>query len=106
MDAEADQPYIYLSWRDNASDESAYHIERRDGIAANWVTIAAVGTNITDYIDVGECDIMYYYRVRVYCEGDGRYSDYSNVAFATWDCILPVSVQQLECHAGNLAKAN
>lgn len=75
---------VDLAWQDNASDETAYHIERSPDGSTGWTEIDTVATNETSYSDsVLDCGVDYYYRVRAFRSGDGQYSDYSNIANAT-----------------------
>jgi hypothetical protein len=80
----ASESQIDLTWQDNTSDETAFHIERSPNGSTGWQEIATVGANVTGYSDTGlEFGTVYYYRVRAYRESDETYSDYSNVAYAT-----------------------
>jgi bacillolysin len=81
------QTQINLSWQDNSSDESDFHIERSPNGSTSWVEIATVGANVTSYSNTGlTCGTPYYYRIRAHRHGDGQYSGYSNVAVATPSC--------------------
>jgi len=80
----ASHTQIDLTWQDNSSDESDFHIERSPNGVSGWVEVATVGTDVTGYSDTGlNCDTIYYYRVRAYRDGDGQYSGYSNIADET-----------------------
>jgi hypothetical protein len=72
---------IKLTWKDNASTENGYKIERAtDGV--NFTEIGTVGSNITIYLSVGlTAKKKYYYRVRAFDATND--SGYSNVANAT-----------------------
>jgi len=75
-----------LSWTDNSTDETAFHIERSLGGADTWVEIDMIGADITAYNDSSlTCGTAYDYRVRAFRSGDSQYSDYSNVATAQTD---------------------
>jgi hypothetical protein len=75
---------INLTWQDNSSDESDFHIERSPNGSTSWTEIGTVGVNVTSYSSTGlSCGTPYYYRVRAHRDGDGQYSDYTNVANAT-----------------------
>ncbi|HET6445235.1 MAG TPA: S8 family serine peptidase, partial [candidate division Zixibacteria bacterium] len=77
------QSEIDLSWQDNATDETAYHIERSPN-GSTWADIATVTANTTTFSDDSlTCGTSYYYRVRGYRSSDGTYSSYSNVASET-----------------------
>ena len=54
---------VHLNWIDNATDESAYIVERKPGILGKYVEIAMLAGNTTQFNDpVGAGS--YYYRVR------------------------------------------
>jgi hypothetical protein len=75
------QTEIDLSWRDNSSDETAFHIERSPDGSTGWTEIDAVAAGSTTYRDSGrDCGFAYHYRVRAYWSGVDQYSAYSNVA--------------------------
>ncbi len=42
---------VYLSWRDNATDETGFRLERRDGASAVFTTIATLPPDATSYTD-------------------------------------------------------
>jgi hypothetical protein len=72
---------INLSWADNSSDESDFHIERSPNGTSTWTQVATVGANVKAYSNTGlSCRTRYYYRVRAHRHGDNKYSGYSNVA--------------------------
>ncbi len=74
---------IDLTWQDNSSDGSAFHIERSQDELV-WTEIAIVESGIESYSDATLiCNTTYYYRVRAVRASDGRYSGYSNVDSAT-----------------------
>jgi len=78
------QTQINLSYQDNSSDESDFHIERSPDGSTGWAEITTVGANTTSYNNTGlTCNTPYYYRVRAHRHGDAQYSGYSNVANAT-----------------------
>jgi hypothetical protein len=80
----ASSTQVDLNWQDNASDETAYHIERSPDGSTAWSEIDSVAAGVTSYNDTGlECSTTYYYRVRAFRASDGAYSDYSNVDSAT-----------------------
>jgi len=71
---------IDLSWADASTNEVGFKIERCTGATcSNFVEIATVGANITDYASTGlKRNTSYRYRVRAYnSSGD---SPYSNIA--------------------------
>lgn len=71
---------VQLDWTDNATDETAYVVERSTNGAA-YVTIATLGADSTTYTDSALACGRYTYRVAAVRNGD--YSEYSNtVVFA------------------------
>ena len=72
---------VALTWQDNASDESAYFIERRDGDSALFLPLGSVPADTTHYSDsLSGCGARVAYRLRAYRAADGAYSAYSNTA--------------------------
>ena len=73
----ADTNAMHLAWQDNSgNDESAFEIERSlDG--ENWVRVATLGANATNYWDFGLAqNTLYHYRVRaINNRGLSFYSD-------------------------------
>jgi phosphodiesterase/alkaline phosphatase D-like protein len=77
----ASRNQINLTWNDNASNETAYLIERSNSSGSGYVQIAAVGANVASYSSTGlKSNKTYYYRVRA-SNGSGN-SGYSNTASA------------------------
>ena len=74
---------INLTWTDNASNETGFHIERCKGsTCTNFTQIATVGANVTSYANTGlTANTTYRYRVHAY-NASGN-SAYSNIAAAT-----------------------
>lgn len=72
---------IALAWRDNASNEDGYQIERStDGV--KFVLIGTVAKNVATFRNTGlKNNVLYYYRVRAYNAAGS--SAYSNTAWAT-----------------------
>jgi beta-lactamase superfamily II metal-dependent hydrolase len=78
---------IGLKWKDNASNESGFRIERRTS-GGSFAQIASVGPNITSYSDSGLASgTTYDYRVLAF--NDGGSSSYSNTASATTQSPAP-----------------
>jgi len=66
---------VELNWADNCSYEKGYRIDRDDG--SGFEQIAELGTNVTQYIDLGlDYDISYTYKVVAFTTDN--ISDYSN----------------------------
>jgi large repetitive protein len=73
---------VNLTWTDNATDETGFSIERRNGSTGAWTEIATVSANITSYQNTGlVSSSLYYYRIRAF--NALGYSSYSNTASAT-----------------------
>jgi len=85
LDATAvSQTQIDLSWHDNSSDESSFHIERSADGSTGWTEIGTVAANAITYSDSALVSgTTHYYRARAYRGSDGQYSAYSNVDGAT-----------------------
>jgi hypothetical protein len=74
---------VRLTWRDNATTEAGFRIERCRGLDChNFVQIAVVGPNVTTFLDSGLTNrVTYTYRIRAFnANGTSRYS---NTAVAT-----------------------
>lgn len=56
---------VTLGWLDNASDETAFAVERKTGATGTWAQVATVAANVTSYQDGGVASgTTYVYRVR------------------------------------------
>jgi len=73
---EADEDSITLEWTDNSWDELGFKIERWDDDDDEYVLIAEVGSNVTEYKDNDvDSNDTYYYRVCAYNEAaDSTYA--------------------------------
>jgi titin len=75
---------IVLGWSDNATNETAYLVERapdNGGVAGTYAQVASLAANSTGWTDTGRSSsTTYWYRVRA--SGPVN-SDYSNVVSAT-----------------------
>jgi len=72
---------INLTWKDNATNETNYYVERAPTSTGTWTQIASLGANVTSYSDIGlPQNTIYYYRVR--CKAGTTYSSYSSTANA------------------------
>jgi hypothetical protein len=78
---------VSLAFTDNASDESGFRMERRQGEAAPWAKVGDLAANVTTFEDQGlPPSTSYRYRVfAVNAKGD---SNPSNVATATTQGML------------------
>ncbi len=73
---------INLSWTDNASNETAYAVERKLSTSGTYTQIASTSANTVSYNDSTVASgATYNYRVRGY--NSSGYGSYSNVATAT-----------------------
>lgn len=54
-----------LTWQDNASDETSYRVERKDGADGTFVTVATLGAGTVSHLDAGPFtnNEVYYFRV-------------------------------------------
>ena len=72
---------ILLAWQDNATDETAFSVERSVNTGTGWssfVVLATLGANATSYRDTSFTAASYAYRVRA--SNAGGDSAYSNTA--------------------------
>jgi hypothetical protein len=96
------QTEIELSWQDNATDETAYHIERSTDGSNSWIEIGTAAAGTTHFRDSSlSCGTSYTYRVRAYRSSDGHYSAYSNIALGVsltcqYIVNLPLIVRSLQ----------
>jgi len=44
---------LVLSWIDNSNNETGFLIDRKTGVNGTFAQIAAVGANVTTYVDIG-----------------------------------------------------
>lgn len=89
---------ISLNWIDNSSNENGFSIERSAITPDNWIAIAAVAGNITDFTDTGlSMETTYYYRVSAH--NSAGTSGYSNNAGATTLGLPPVPPTGLSASA-------
>lgn len=79
---------IDLAWTDNATDETAYSVERSADGSTGWSEIATPAADAESYSDTGlASETQYFYRVRA--NNAGTYSSYSGTANATTDPATP-----------------
>jgi hypothetical protein len=80
----ADGGIVNLSWTDNASDETAFAIERKTDSSGTHAQIATVEANVTSYQDTNLAgSTTYVYRVRAY--NSYGFSSYSSEVSVTTD---------------------
>lgn len=73
---------VSLHWTDTADNESGFKIERcQNKGCSNFVEIATVAADVTDYQDTGlQANMRYRYRVRAYNDaGNSPYSNKANI---------------------------
>ena len=82
--AAASSSEIDLAWKDNASNETVYNIERKSG-SGNYAVVTQVAANTTSYKNTGlSASTAYTYRVQAIGNGIKIHnSGYSNEASAT-----------------------
>ncbi len=72
---------IDLTWKDNASNETGFRVERSLNGTGNWTNVTGLGKDVTGYSDKSlQAETKYYYRV--YANNSKGNSEYSNVASA------------------------
>ncbi len=85
---------IDLTWKDLASNEDGFKIERRSKAQETYAELVKVGPNVTSYSDLNlEANAMYFYRVRTF--NAGGHSAYSNEANTATLPNLPSPPSQL-----------
>ena len=105
--ASAVSTQIDLSWQNNSSDASDFHVERALAGTGNWSEIATVSASsnqdTASYQDTGvTCGTTYDYRVRAHRHSDQQYSDYSNTATATTViCPVELSIDDVSVQEGD-----
>ncbi|HTY11183.1 MAG TPA: cohesin domain-containing protein [Bacteroidota bacterium] len=87
---------IDLTWRDNATNETGYIVDRRTDTLSNWAAVANLSANTTSVSDYGVADGSKYY-YSVYSVNFAGNSSMSNVASAVTPMQPPtnLTVQQL-----------
>jgi hypothetical protein len=94
---------VNLEWVDNATNETGFRVERKTGVAGNWVEIYNVPTVstseryynfLTDIFQLARAT-TYYYRVRAY--NDTAISDYSpEISFTFPNAIKYVTNKDID----------
>jgi hypothetical protein len=80
---------VGLTWTDNATNETAYTVERATGSGA-YSVIATLGANAVSYTDTGlVAGTTYSYKVRA--NAGTTYSSYSNIVTATINAATTVT---------------
>jgi len=79
LTAQVTQNNITLTWKDNATNENGFTIERNNGTGFEQINYVTTGTET--YIDQDLADGTYTYRVRAY--DSDSYSEYSNTIATT-----------------------
>lgn len=83
---------IRLTWRDNATNETGFKIERALSLNGPWSQIAIVGVNVAAYVSGGLApSTTYYYRIRAYnANGDSAYTEIQSATTANSPPVLAV----------------
>jgi PKD repeat protein len=84
---------ILLTWQDNATDETAYSVERSEFTGTGWTSFvprATLPAGATTYSDTSYALTSYNYRVRA--SNSAGYSAYSNTATISIVGVNPVPV--------------
>jgi subtilisin family serine protease len=85
---------VNLTWRDNATNEEGFRVQRRERGAEAWTIIASVGTNNSSYQDSGlRAGATYEYRVFAF--NAGGESPFSNIAQVSMPEAPPVAPTSL-----------
>ena len=85
---------VNLTWRDNATNEEGFRVQRRERGTEDWTIIASVGRNNTSYQDSGlRAGATYEYRVFAF--NAGGESPFSNVAQVSMPEAPPVAPTSL-----------
>ncbi len=73
---------IELTWRDNASNESGFSLERKTGTTGGWSEVARLSPNTTQVVNRGlRAGTVYVYRLRAF--NSAGFSAWSNEATPT-----------------------
>ncbi|MGH7601064.1 MAG: fibronectin type III domain-containing protein, partial [bacterium] len=97
---------INLVWADSANNEDGFKIERKTGVAGNYVQIATAGANVTTFSNVSGLspNTEYFYRVRAH--NTGGHSAYSSEANATTLPNVPTAPSSLTASAVSNSQIN
>ncbi|MBN1599628.1 MAG: SusF/SusE family outer membrane protein [Bacteroidales bacterium] len=91
---------VSLTWDDNTLSELGYILERSDNPVSDFVVVAFLNNNVTEYTDNSVGDgLTYYYRLKAASAYEPD-SDYSNVAEAYTPLAAPsgLTAEQLSLH--------
>ena len=98
----ADAATNRLTWTDNSTNETTFHVERKAvacGAAGTYVEVATVGANVITVDDVTAVEgTAYCYRVRA--SNSAGFSAYSNEAGRTVPFTIPAAPSGLGVSAG------
>jgi len=84
---------LELRWADNSSDETGFHVERKQGVAGTYNIVATTGANVTSYADSSLADnTLYCYRVNAFNEA-GISQNSSEVCGTTPSVTTPTPTQ-------------
>ncbi len=96
---------IWLTWTDNADNESAYLLERSEGGNGNYALIATLPANTSSFLDEGlQASTTYFYRLRA--SNSSGNSPYSNEASFTTGPASAVTIIEQPQQQGWIAVLN
>jgi uncharacterized repeat protein (TIGR01451 family) len=79
-----DRRTIMLTWADNNSSPTLYHLERTVVGTGNWFEIAQVAVGTETFVDSRlVCNRIYDYRIRTFRTTDALFSSYSDIVTGT-----------------------
>jgi len=88
---------IDLNWVDNSIDETDFRIERSEDGINNWIELGQAAAEAASFEDAGRICGAPFYRVRAHRDGDGAFSEYSNLAQLDLSpCPLPPTNLQVD----------
>ncbi len=91
---------VKLSWADNSTNETGFHVERREGATGVWATLTQLPAGSTGFQDTAvKPGTAYDYRVKAV--GDAGASAYSNNASATVPDLPPSAPSNLVAKVAN-----
>jgi len=100
LTAKVENNAIVLSWKDNASNETGFVVERSDVNSANFTLLASLGANVQTYTDNSAgANMPYTYRVKAV--SDQVSSDFSNNVFITIPLVVVKAPSGLTVTAGS-----
>ena len=91
------QSQVDLSWTDNASNETGFKVERKEGLSGTYTVLAIIPANSISYSDTSvTAGITYIYRLRAYnSAGDSSYTNEATVNISGVTPPLPAAPTSL-----------